>query len=217
MYDYTPISKANEKEIPTYQEFVRGTTPKFAYTLTDSSGDALDLTQFSTIKITIAQVGERYSGRRLTLEDNDISANGNVISFALTEAQSLLFRSGYVSLQIYGKSEESGSWATLAEDVTVKIRKSLKDGDSVDEPSPGTSSTFSVGETTVTGTLSVDHVSYANGTKDYEELKHKPVLAYGDQQKELVGTIRMTDFGLREEAVQPLTNTDIDNLIRGLF
>lgn len=218
MYQWPPINKENEKGIPIYPEFVRGTTPSFSYTLTDTAGDALDLSQFSTIKVTMAEAGTRYSNRRLTIENNDISVDGNVISFCLTEPQSSLFNVGLISLQVYGKSEETGSWATLAEDVTLRVRGSLKDGDNIENPQPmKADSTFKIGDQKVTGTLNVDHVTYANGTKNYENLQNKPALVYGTQRRELTGDISMADFGLREEALQGLTNTDIDNLIRGLF
>lgn len=217
MYKYQEVP-SSEQKASDYPEFVRGTTPEFAYTLTDSNGDAVDLSQFSTIKVTLAQAGDPYSHQRLTLENHDILVSGNVISFSLTESQSLLFNDGYLSIQIYGKSDLKSSWSTLAEDITVKIRKSLKDGDRIDEvPSASASSTFQVENKTVTGTLTVDHVSYANGTKNYEELKNKPALVYGDQRKELIGNVSMADFGLREESVQSITNTDIDDMIRSLF
>lgn len=77
--------------------------------------------------------------------------------------------------------------------------------------------TLKINPTPTQGHLTVDHVTYTNGTKDYEELKNKPALVYDGQRKELVGNVSMADFGLREEAVQAITNTDIDNMIRGLF
>lgn len=69
----------------------------------------------------------------------------------------------------------------------------------------------------ITGSLAADHVTYSNGTKDYEALENKPALQYGETRKELVGTLSMADFGLKEEALQGLTNTDIDAMIRRIF
>lgn len=69
----------------------------------------------------------------------------------------------------------------------------------------------------ITGQLAADHVTYSNGTKNYEEMDHKPALQYGETRKELVGTLSMADFGLREEALQGLTNSDIDAMIRRIF
>lgn len=114
------------------QEFVRGTTPQFTYTMLDVSGDPLDLSQFADLEVTIAQKGKLKEGRVVTLKNSDISVSGNSISFYLTEEQTKLFSPGLVSLQVYGKGADSHSWATLAEDVTVQVRKSLKDGDVVE-------------------------------------------------------------------------------------
>lgn len=85
---------------------------------------------------------------------------------------------------------------------------------------PKITGTLQINQTIATGTLSADHVSYSTGTKNYEELKNKPALVYGDIRKELVGDVSMADFGLKEEALQGLENTDIDDLIttfRGLI
>lgn len=73
---------------------------------------------------------------------------------------------------------------------------------------------LSVQNNVVTGTLSADHVTYANGTRDYNALENKPALVYDTTRVELVGDVSMLDFGLREEALQPLTNSEIDNLFR---
>lgn len=128
MIKYEPNEHKSVAEIPY---FIRGTTPQFEYTLTDYSGEPLDLSQFPVIKVTLAQNGDHYSDNRITLE-HGIAVTGNVISFALTEEQSQKFDAGEISMQIYGKNAEDNSWATLAEDVTIRVRKSLKDGDVVE-------------------------------------------------------------------------------------
>lgn len=76
---------------------------------------------------------------------------------------------------------------------------------------------LAVSGNTMSGRLSVDHLTYSNGTKNYDELDNKPALQYGQIKKELVGTVSMADFGLREEALQSITNEDIDTMIRRLF
>ena len=73
---------------------------------------------------------------------------------------------------------------------------------------------LSVNNSKISGNLSADHVTYTNGTTDYLELKNKPALVYGSTRKELVGDISMLDFGLHEESLQGLDNSDIDNLFR---
>ena len=111
-------------------KFVRGTTPNFTYTLTDYDGRAIDLSQCAKIKVTLAQKGDRHSGERITIDDPTVS--GNAISFLLSEEQTLTFDAGYISMQVYAKNSEDRSWATLAEDVTIAVRKSLKDGDTIE-------------------------------------------------------------------------------------
>ena len=111
-------------------QFVRGTTPQFTYTLEDYDGQPLDLSQFAQIKVTLAQKGNKHSGRHITLDQPTV--NRNSISFMLTEEQTLTFDAGYISVQVYAKNSEDRSWATLAEDVTIAVRKSLKDGDTVE-------------------------------------------------------------------------------------
>lgn len=114
------------------QEFVRGTTPLFTYTMIESNGGPLDLSQFAVLEVTIAQNGKRKDQAAVKLKNSDITVSGNSVSFYLTEEQTRQFAPGLVSLQVYGKGADSHSWATLAEDVTVKVRKSLKDGDFVE-------------------------------------------------------------------------------------
>lgn len=131
MYRYT-TTNSSAQQAESYPEFVRGTTPEFQYTMLDGEGDALDLSQFSTIKVTLAQRGSPSSSRSLTLTGDDIAVNGNVISFILKEYQSLKFSAGLISMQVFGQNSESRTWATLAEDVTIRVRKSLKDGDVIE-------------------------------------------------------------------------------------
>lgn len=219
MYQYpTPKHRTNtESPPPQFSQFVRGTTPTFRYTIKDSAGDPVDLSQYATIKVTMAQQVERVTDRRNALTLTDVTVDGNVINFQLTEAQSLIFSAGWIALQIYGQDADSHSWATLAEDVSIRVRKSLKDGDTVDGTNPPSQS-FQLGDQTVTGTLTVDHITYTGGgTSDYSKLTNKPALVYGETRKELVGDVRMSDFGLREESVQPVSNTDINDMIRRLF
>lgn len=66
----------------------------------------------------------------------------------------------------------------------------------------------------ISGTLSADHVTYSSGVKDYTKLDNKPALVYDKTRVELIGDVTMMDFGLREESLQPLTNSDIDTLFR---
>ena len=133
MYE-SPTDKVKKgaEEAETMQEFVRGTTPLFTYTMLDATGGPLDLSQFSVLEVTIAQNGKRKDRTAVTLKSSDINVSGNSVSFYLTEEQTRKFAPGLVSLQVYGKGADSHSWATLAEDVTVKVRKSLKDGDFVE-------------------------------------------------------------------------------------
>ena len=133
MYE-SPTDKAKKgvEEAETMQEFVRGTTPQFTYTMLDVNGTPLDLSQFSVLEVTIAQNGKREDRTSVTLNGSDVNVSGNSVSFYLTEEQTKQFAPGLVSLQVYGKGADSHSWATLAEDVTVKVRKSLKDGDFVE-------------------------------------------------------------------------------------
>ena len=133
MYE-SPTDKAKKgaEETETMQEFVRGTTPQFTYTMLDVNGDPLDLSQFAVLEVTIAQNGKREGRTAVALNGSDVNVSGNSVSFYLTEEQTRQFAPGLVSLQVYGKGADSHSWATLAEDVTVKVRKSLKDGDFVE-------------------------------------------------------------------------------------
>lgn len=127
------LQKDSTKSIDSEEacpQFVRGTTPSFTYTLTDYAGKAIDLSQFAKIKVTLAQKGDRHSGKRITIDDP--TASGNSISFLLSEEQTLTFDPGYISMQVYAKNSEDRSWATLAEDVTIAVRKSLKDGDTIE-------------------------------------------------------------------------------------
>ena len=126
MYE-SPTDKAKKgaEETETMQEFVRGTTPQFTYTMLDVNGAPLDLSQFAVLEVTIAQNGKRECRTAVTLNNSDINVSGNSVSFYLTEEQTRKFAPGLVSLQVYGKGADSHSWATLAEDVTVKVRKSL--------------------------------------------------------------------------------------------
>lgn len=131
VYCKTKNDETESTETVTIPEFVRGTTPIFEYTVLDYNGDPLDLSQFSTIKVTLAQKGSYNSSARLTL-DKDLNIDGNVIRFTLSELQSLVFDAGLIAMQVYGRNADSQSWSTLAEDVTIRVRKSLKDGDSLD-------------------------------------------------------------------------------------
>lgn len=133
MYE-SPTDKVKKgvEEAESMQEFVRGTTPLFTYTMIDATGGPLDLSQFAVLEVTIAQNGKREGRTAVTLNNSDISVSGNSVSFYLTEEQTRKFAPGLVSLQVYGKGADSHSWATLAEDVTVKVRKSLKEGDFVE-------------------------------------------------------------------------------------
>lgn len=98
----------------------------------------------------------------------------------------------------------------LLSDYSPKITGTLK-------VSTSPTGTLAVSGNTMSGSLSAEHVTYSNGTKDYKELENKPSLQYGTTVKELVGTVSMADFGLKEEALQSLTNGDIDDMIRRLF
>lgn len=130
MYE-SPTNKL-KKETDPMQEFVRGTTPYFTYTMLDADGGPVDLSQFPDIEVTIAQSGKQKDKIAVTLKNSDITVHGNSISFYLSEAQTKSLSPGLVSVQVYGKGADSHSWATLAEDVTIRVRKSLKDGDVVE-------------------------------------------------------------------------------------
>lgn len=130
MYNYDK-EETKKQESVSLPEFVRGTTPEFVYTLFDLDGNPLDLSQFETISVTLAQKGKEAYHCTITLKDG-IAIDGNAIHFTLDEPQSLRFEPGLIAIQIYGKNKEDRSWATLAEDVTVRVRKSLKDGDIVE-------------------------------------------------------------------------------------
>lgn len=131
VYCKTKNDETESTETVTIPEFVRGTTPIFEYTVLDYNGDPLDLEQFGTIKVCLAQKGSYSPVNRLTL-DKGLEINGNTIRFRLSEAQSLVFNSGLIAMQVYGKNGDTDAWSTLAEDVTVRVRKSLKDGDIID-------------------------------------------------------------------------------------
>ena len=54
MYE-SPTDKAKKgaEETETMQEFVRGTTPQFTYTMLDVNGAPLDLSQFAVLEVTM--------------------------------------------------------------------------------------------------------------------------------------------------------------------
>ena len=100
MYE-SPTDKVKKgaEEAETMQEFVRGTTPLFTYTMLDATGGPIDLSQFSVLEVTIAQNGKREGRTAVTLKSSDINVSGNSVSFYLTEEQTRQFAPGLVSLQ----------------------------------------------------------------------------------------------------------------------
>lgn len=87
----------------------------------------------------------------------------------------------------------------LLSDYSPKITGTLK-------VSTSPAGTLAVSGNTMSGSLSADHVTYSNGTKDYEELDHKPSI----NGHVVEGDKLSADYDIDNN---PISNTDILSII----
>lgn len=94
---------------------VRGTTPTFILTVGDS--EEIDLSTATAVYATV-----RQRGKVITKTGSALTIEGNVVSFRLTEAESLLLTEGEVSVQV---NWTVGNRRIASDVVNVNVSKQL--------------------------------------------------------------------------------------------